>query len=127
MRAYVVACLLALLCISPASAAQQLTCINEQVAIEGMLKSNPDMALETENRYTGADALAVVLSHNANSSLQLDTSLPWEVLVLKITHKKTGAEAPLRVVLIGRNGEICRQGMLPRQLIDRLLATVPGA
>lgn len=118
-----------LMMISPAQATQALICVHEGRALKslGVGDEASTMTVEIENRYTGANALAIVLVHNANSVMQLDPKLGWYVIVLKATHKKTGMEAPMRAVLIGRDGEICRQGMMPRVLIDRMLASIPAA
>jgi hypothetical protein len=108
-----------------AQAAQQLTCLVEDRAIQQILESNPDLALETDRRLAGPQAKLIVAHHNANSPVRLDGD-DWYVLVMKVIHKPSGEEAPFRLVFIGRNGEVCRQGQIPPQLIDRLLKAEPA-
>jgi len=110
----------------PAQAAQQLTCIEEKKAISDIVASNAELALETEQRLTGVDARAIVQHHNANSPVKLDGD-DWYVLILKVIHRPSGQEAPFKLVMLGRNGEVCRQGQLPGALIKRILSATPAA
>ncbi len=111
---------------SPAYAAQQLSCKAEKEALDEAAKVNDDMAFEQIARLEGVNALPIVAHHNANSGLQLEGD-GWYVVIMRLYSKTTGAELPVRAVFIGKAGEICRVGAIPQALIDRLLATIPGA
>jgi hypothetical protein len=112
--------------IVPAQAAQQLTCKAEKVALDEAAKVNDDLAFEFLKRLEGVNALPIVAHHNANSALQLDGD-GWSVVIMKLYSRASGEELPTRAVFIGRNGEICRVGAIHQAMIDRLLATIPGA